>query len=63
MYRALAWLSETIHERRYGYRMHLCARAAWREEAFWRLWRWVFDRLMLWKEPDHCRRVLWRSME
>jgi hypothetical protein len=54
---ALEWLSCGIHGALYGDRgMSLCARA-WmlRERRFWAAWVAVWDVLLGWYEPEHCR--------
>lgn len=54
---ALEWLSCGIHGALYGDRgMSLCARA-WedRDDPFWAAWVAVWDALLGWYEPEHCR--------
>lgn len=56
----MLWLSARLHRLLYGYPGYLCARAAWRQERFWRVWRWVFDLLLIYRERGHCEACFWR---
>ncbi|MGR3495139.1 lysozyme [Citreimonas sp.] len=61
VYVALMIASMTAHRVLFGTWSTLCARAAERDEPFWRRWRAVFDILLWLIEPDHCAACLRRT--